>query len=152
MKSDDDVKGMFKKATMFVTILALLWWFAVISLAFAVTLLIARYANARELTSKNITLKGRENVCKSLGKTAFDIIDLRDAGVSFEVFQEWIRARLIEAKGDPQSFIATDADIEFVVDEYRKVYTDKQMDGNKASLQVYSDCMDVGAKKISIQI
>jgi hypothetical protein len=92
------------------------------------------------------TFRGNDIVCTHLSNTAYDVAQMRDAGVPWEQFSTFISTQLKVALGVPESYIKDADDVHFVYESFKRIYDEPALTPDEAVGKTKQACMIVKQK------
>lgn len=86
------------------------------------------------------SLLGDKEACEHFGTVMVQVGSMREGGVPRELAETSFNQRLEEAKGNPDSYIKTEADVKFAQDSFKKVWESK-LPAYLVAAEVYQACV-----------
>lgn len=96
------------------------------------------------------TFNGDEQICRNLAGASYNVAEMRDAGVTWEMFEPWIGTQLLEAMSNPDSYIKTADDAAFVIQQFKRIFDEPKLEGIEAIDLIYKACMAVSKHKLML--
>lgn len=93
------------------------------------------------------TFSGNQTACDGMAYNAEQTAQMRDAGIPWDVFSNWLRPQLEEAIPDPGSFVKSQADVVYIMALFKRIYDQPEIAADAFKHIVYQDCMKTAASK-----
>lgn len=92
-------------------------------------------------TANATTMRGDPLVCSSFSMAAYDVAQMRDAGVPWETFAPWITNALDEALKNPNSYVKDVDDVAYIFGWFKRIWDNPKTEAVEIVRLVEADCL-----------
>lgn len=100
------------------------------------------------MLSRAATFRGDAQTCASISLVAINVVEMRDGGMGWDVFEPMLRGSLDVALQEPESYVKDQDDVRFITRVFKRIFDHPNVDVVAAMTAIEKECMQ---KPVSIK-